>query len=343
MTAPPGGPHGPNPYDPNPYDPYGQNPGWGQPPQGGQPGYPPPYGVDPYAQTQYAPTSPPPGGYPPPQYPGGGYPPPGGGGGEPPPPPPPSKTPMVIGIVAGVLVVAILAVTAVFALRDDGDDTAAGPTTPELSTSPPVSMTPQSPTSTPTSAPSTSPSSKSDGKQNATDCTANVSGGELTGDQARAGALGFPVSLAPGWQAIADTNVPNGIGVVGVARPVPTAKDWMMEAVVGESNLVASMDITEQASKLLTCVADGPGYDGADPTLNTPKTSKVTVDGVDAARVDADVTIGDATRGLPGDVVTVIAVKTEPVTFFLATHPIGDAASQSAVDAIIAGLTVERG
>lgn len=342
MTAPPGGPHGPNPYGPDPYsqnpygqNPYGQNPGWGPPPQGGQPGYPPPgapYGVDPYAQTQYYPTGQPPGGYPPPG---------GGGPGELPPPPPPSKAPWVIGVVAAVLVLAIVGVTAIFVMRND-DDTAAGPANPSLSTSPPVSMTPQSPTSS-SGAPSTSPSSPGGGQQTATDCTDNVSGGDLTGDVAQAGALGFPVTVAPGWQAIADTNVPNGIGVVGVASPVPTAKDWMMEAVVGVSNLVADMDITEQASKLLACVAAGPGYAGADPTLNTPKKSSVTVDGVDAARVDADVTIGDDTRGLPGDVVTVIAVKTEPVTFFLSTHPIGDADSQRTVDDIIGALKVDKG
>ncbi|MCV7315110.1 hypothetical protein H7J77_06100 [Mycolicibacillus parakoreensis] len=337
MTAPPGGPYG--------QDPYGHNPGWGGAPQGGPPGYPPPggpYGVDPYAQTQYYPTGgphpgagyPPPGAYPPP---GGDPPPPGG----PPPPPRPSKVPWVIGVVAAVLVLAIVAATAIFAMRNNDDDTAAGPGAPSLSTSPPVSMTPQSPTST-TGAPSTSTSAPAGGQQTATDCTDNVSGGDLTGDTAQAGALGFPVSAAPGWQAIADRNVPNGIGVVGVAREVPTAQDWMMEAVVAVSNLVPSMDTAEQASKLLHCVAAGPGYAGADPTLNTPKTSSITVDGVDAARIDADVTIGDSSRGLPGDVVTVIAVDTDPVTFFLSTAPIGDADSQAAVDDIIAALKVEH-
>ncbi|MGV0633242.1 hypothetical protein ABQE69_00800 [Mycolicibacillus trivialis] len=352
MTAPPGGPYGQDPYGQNPYgqdpygqNPYGQDPAWGnQPPPGQQPP------ADPYAETQYYQTPPPAGQYPPPggypSYPPGGqypgYPPgspyPTGPSGPVGPPPRKSRTPWVIGAIAAVLVVAILAVAVIFALR--GDDTT-NTATPSLITSSPVSQPPLTP-STASSTPSTSPSTSApaSGEQTATDCTENVSGGSLTGSMAQAGQLGFPLSAAPGWAPAADATLPNAIDVVGVIREVADAEDWMMEAMVGVTNFVPSMSLADQASKLLTCVADGPGFAGASPTLGTPTKSAIKVDGVEAERVEAEVTIADTTRGIPGDNLVIITVKTDPVTFFVATTPIGDSDSHDQVQKIIDALKV---
>ena len=77
------------------------------------------------------------------------------------------------------------------------------------------------------------------------------------------------------------------------------------------------MDVAAQASKLMQCVANGPGYANASPTLGPLKTSSTTVDGIKAARVDADVTIADPSRGVKGDSVVIIAVDTKPVTIFM--------------------------
>lgn len=344
MTAPPGGPPG-GPYGQDPYgqNPYGPNPWSGQPQGGPQPP------VDPYGQTQHYPAGQPygapGGGYPPPgQYPGyPGYPGgPGGPGSTPPGPPRKSKTPWVIGAIAALTTIAILLAAVIYATRDDSATSAKG--TSSLTTSAPVSKPPVS--STTSKAPKTStsaPKTSSSGTQTATDCTPNVSGGTLTGNTVEAGGLSFPLSAAPGWMPGADTNLPNGIDVIGVVKEVPEATDWMMEAQVGITNFVPSMDLAEQASKLLTCVAQGPGYPpDVKPTLGTPKTSSIKVDGVEAARVDAEVTLGDTSRGIPGDALVVITVKTDPVTFFLSTSPIGDAESQAAVEAIIAALKVKR-
>jgi hypothetical protein len=320
MTAPPGGPYG---QDPSGTNPYGPGPYWGGQPQGGPYQYPqggpypyPPGGTGPY----------PPGTYPPQQFPQAGQQFPAGWPTGPYPPGPPpkrprSKTPWLIGAGIALLVVVALVVILVFSLSNHGKSTKAAPSAT---------------TSAPTSAPGNS-------DQNATDCTPNVSGGaQPSGDTISAGKLSFPTGAAPGWTPFSDNSMPNGIDVVGVAQEVPGANQWMMQAEVAITNFVASMDVATQASKLMTCVANGPGYSGASPTLGPTKTSSITVDGTQAARVDADITIADASHNVKGDSVTVIAVKTNPVTFFLGGTPIGDEGSRATIDGVISALKVAK-
>ncbi|OBI39324.1 hypothetical protein [Mycobacterium colombiense] len=338
MTAPPGGPYGQGPYGSNPY---GQDPNWGAQPQGGPGPYPqggpgpypqggpgpyPQGGPGPYPQGgQYA--YPPPGGpYPYQHYPQPGQQfPPGGPGGPYPPGPPPggsgSKLPWLI--VAGLVVLAIIALVATLLVMRGGHD------------------------NKPATAPSTTSTSVSQPKnsaQNATDCTPNVSGGEMPrGDSISAGKLSFPASAAPGgWTVFSDDQGPNLIGALGVAQDVPGANQWMMTAEVGVTNFVSSMDLTAQATKLMQCIVAGPGYANAQPTLGPTKSSSITVDGTKAARVDADVTIADPSRNVKGDSVTIIAVDTKPVTVFIGSTPIGDAASAGLVGKIIAALKVSK-
>lgn len=170
-----------------------------------------------------------------------------------------------------------------------------------------------------------------------------MSGGEKpVGDTISAGKLSFPISAAPGWALITDDQSPNLIDAVGVAQEVPGANQWVMQAEVAITNFVTSMDVTAQASKLMQCVASGPGYEQSSPTLGPTKTSSITVDGVKAARVDADVTIADAARNVKGDSVTIIAVDTKPVTIFLGATPIGDAAAAATINRVIAALKVSK-
>lgn len=342
MTAPPGGPYGQDPAGTNPY---WQNPYWGGQPQGGQPQGGQPQGgqhggqpqggpyQSPYQGPKAGPYQYPQGGpyaagaYPPPQYPQPGqqYPP-GWPGGPYPPGPPPrgprKKTPWLIGAGLAALAVVALVVTLVIVLggRHRQSPQAAPPAT----------------TPAPTSQPSGSP-------QNATDCTGNVSAVPApTGDTISAGPLSFPASAAPGWAPFADNSTPNAIDAVGVAQEVPGANQWIMQAEVMITNFVPSMDVATQASKVLNCSVNGPGYSQSSPTLGPPKTSSLTVDGTDAARVDADITIGDKSRGVPGDSVTIIAVNTKPVTVFFGASPIGDAANRAPIDAVIAALKVKK-
>jgi hypothetical protein len=194
-----------------------------------------------------------------------------------------------------------------------------------------------------TSAPTSAPTSGPTGEQTATDCTPNVSGGDKpTTDTISAGKLQFSASAAPGWQAISDDQSPNLIGAVGVAQEVPGASQWVMQAEVAVTNFVTSMDVAAQASKLLQCVVAGPGYANSSPNLGPTKKSSVTVDGTKAARVDADVTIADPSRGIKGDSVVIIAVDTKPVTIFLGATAIGDAASAAIISKVIGTLKVSR-
>jgi hypothetical protein len=191
-------------------------------------------------------------------------------------------------------------------------------------------------TSAATSQPDTS-------QQTATGCTDNVSPGDKpTGDIISAGKLSFPTSATPGWQPFSDDQSPNLINGVGVGAEVPGASQWMMQAEVGITNFVTSMDVAAQASKLMDCIAAGPGYSNASPSLGPKKTSSLKVDGVSAARVDADVTIADASRNVKGDSVVIIAVATKPVTIFLGATPIGDAGSANIISAAIAALKVVK-
>src|SRR5262249_55170571 len=118
--------------------------------------------------------------------------------------------------------------------------------------------------------------------------------------------------------------------------------NWMMSAEVAVTNFVPSMDVAAQASKLIQCVANGPGYANASPTLGPVKTSSTTVDGTKAARVDADVAIADPARGVKGDSVVIIAVDTKPVTIFMGSTPIGDAASKDVINKVIGALKVAK-
>lgn len=320
MTVPPGGPYGQDPYAPSPY---GQQPYWGGPPQGqppptqGEPyGYPPAaqYGTDGYGTP----------GYPPQQFtqPGPQVPPGWGPGGYPPGPPHNSKLPWLI--VAGIALVGVIILVVIFVVSlNNGNDS-----TPAASS-----------TNTSTEA----PSGPGSGQQTATDCSANVSGGaKPTGETVSAGKLSFPASAAPGWAPFIDDQNPNLIDAVGLGREVPGGSQWMMQVEVAVTNFVTSMDVSAQAGKLLDCLSNGPGYNQVSPTLGAKTTSSTTVDGVKAARVQADISIADTTRGVKGDTVTVIAVDTKPVTVFFATVPIGDSASQDTVNNVIAALKVSR-
>ena len=171
-----------------------------------------------------------------------------------------------------------------------------------------------------------------------------MSGGDKPagGAPISAGKLSFPASAAPGWTPFSDDQTPNLIGAVGLAQEVPGASQWMMPAEVAMTNFVSSMDVSAQASKLMQCVANGPGYANASPTLGPMKTSSITVDGIKAARVDADVTIADPSRGVKGDSVIIIAVDTKPVTIFMGATPIGDAASAAIINRVIAALKVAK-
>jgi hypothetical protein len=342
MTAPPGGPYGQDPYGTNPY---GQGPYWGGQPQGGPPPYPQ-GGPPPYPQG--GPYSYPPAGYPPDPTGGGGYPPPyqpheysqpgqqvppgWPAGPYPPGPPPPggprSKLPWLI--VAGVAVLGVIALVVILALSL-GNSNKPSTTTPAGTSVAPSSQ------NAPTSEPNNT-------QQTATDCTPNVSGGEKPagGSPISAGQLSFPTTAAPGWMPISDDQTPNLIGAVGVAKEVPGANQWVMQAEVAVTNFVSSMDVSAQASKLLQCVASGPGYANASPTLGPTKASSLTVDGIKAARVDADVTIADPARSVKGDSLSIVAVDTKPVTIFLGATPIGDAGSAGLINQVIGSLKVAK-
>ena len=317
MTAPPGGPYGTNPY--------GQDPYWGGQPQGGpypyQQGGPYPYPPGgPYAAGAYPPQQyPQPGQQVPPGWPAGPYPP------GPPPKGPRSKMPWLI--VAGVALLGVIALVVILVLSLGNGNK-------------PKTASPSGPPAT-TSAPTSQPNGSD---QTATDCTPNVSGGDKPtgGAPISAGKLSFPSSAAPGWMPFSDDQTPNLIGAVGLAQEVPGASQWVMQAEVAITNFVTSMDVTAQASKLMQCVAYGPGYANASPTLGPTKTSSITVDGTKAERVDADVTIADTARNVKGDSVTIIAVDTKPVTIFLGTTPIGDAASAATLNQVISALKVAK-
>ena len=345
MTTPTGGP-----YDPTrgpETTPYGQDPYWGAQPQfGGYPyqpdgPYPPggPYAYPPGGPYPYPPGGPyayPPGGYaagayPPPQFPPAGQQAPSGWPAGPyppgsPPRGPSSKLPWLLG--AGLALLSVIALVTLLALNLDNrhKPTTANPLGPAATASPPMAQ----------------PNASG---QTATDCTPNVSGGDKpTGDAPiSAGKLSFPADAAPGWMPFSDGQTPNLVGAVGVAQEVPGASQWVMQAEVATTNFDGSMDVAAQASKLMQCVANGPGYEGASPTLGPTKTSSITVDGVKAARVDADVTVEpDPSRNVKGDSLTVIAVDTKPVSVFVGTIPIGDAGAADTLNKVISALKVEK-
>ncbi|OBK11531.1 hypothetical protein [Mycobacterium asiaticum] len=327
MTVPPSGPYGQDPYGQDPYgaNPYGQQPHWGGqpqgqpqgPPQGGQYPYPPPGGqyppgTDPYGQPGYQPYAQP-GQQVPPGWQPGAY----------PPGPPPSNSKLPWLIVAGIAVLGVIVLVVILAVNlNSGDEK--------------PSAGPSETTSVATSAPQNS-------LQTATDCTPNVSGGNKpTGDTVSAGKLSFPASVAPGWSPFVDDQNPNLIEAAGLGQEVPGANQWMMQLEVAITNFVTSMDVNAQASKLMDCIANGPGYNQVSPTLGPKKTSSLTVDGVKAARVDADITIADTTRGVKGDSVTIVAVDTKPVTIFLGAVAIGDAASATTLNNVVGALKVSK-
>ncbi|OBA80608.1 hypothetical protein A9W99_16280 [Mycobacterium sp. 1164966.3] len=324
MTAPPGGPYGQDPYGANPY---GQDPTqWGGQPQG----YPYPQG-DPYQQGGTYPypqggvNQPGAPGYSPQQYPQPGQQaPPGWSTGSYPPGPPPNRSKLPWLIIAGIAVLGVIALVLILVFAGGKDNKSTNAATTTAGPSPATSEPPNT-------------------EQTATDCTPNVSPGDKpTGDMISAGKLSFPASAAPGWEPFADDQTPNLIGAVGLSAEVPGASQWIMQAEVGVTNFVPSMNVSAQASKLMQCIAAGPGYANAAPSLGPTKSSSIKVDGVTAERLEADISIGDTARNVKGDTVTIVAVATKPVTIFMGATPIGDAASAGVINGVIAALKVAK-
>lgn len=303
MTNPPNDPYG--------QDPYGQSGPYGQQPN--PYGQPNPYAADPYGAT---------GTYGVPQQP------PPFGGGQLPPQPPKKPSTKWWWIGGGFLVIAAVVALVVGLTVDWSSSSSSNATSRSTSANPSAGSTDQ-----------TTPSNPNSALQTATDCTPNASAATTPSGTAAAGPLSFPLSAAPGWTPYADASMPNSIAMVGAIKDMPEAQ-WMMQVEVGITNFVPSMSITDQAAKLIGCIAKGPGYNRAQPVLGPVTSANITVDGVRAVQSDADVKVSG--RQVPGDSVRIVVVATDPVTYFFAATPIGDAPSRAIVDGVQGALKVSE-
>lgn len=310
MTNPPNDPYGQNPYG---QDPYGQPNPYGQQPPGQ-------YGADPYAADPYGTT----GAYgaqQPPQF--------AAGGGQFPPPPPPKKPSTTWWWVGGGLLVIAAVVALVVGLTVDwSSSSSSSAASSSTSTQPSTGSTDQSTPANPNSA-----------LQTATACTPNASSGTTPSGTAAAGPLSFPLSAAPGWTPYADASMPNSISMVGAINDLPDAR-WMMQVEVGITNFVPTMSVADQATKLINCIAQGPGYNQAQPVLGPVTSTNIMVDGVPAVQSDANVTVTG--RPVPGDSVRIVVVATNPVTYFFGATPIGDTANRAVVEGVQGALKVSN-
>ena len=114
-------------------------------------------------------------------------------------------------------------------------------------------------------------------RQTASDCTPNVSGGDKPAERPRSRRASFvPGHRGARLDAVLGRPDSESHWRGGLAQEVPGANQWVMQAEVAVSNFVSSMDVTAQAAKLMNCVAEGPGYSNASPTLGPIKKSSIT-------------------------------------------------------------------
>jgi hypothetical protein len=279
---PQGPPHGQPPQGPPPggYPPAGYPPpGYPQAPQGPPPGYAPtqpqgPYGPGPYPQGGYDPRAGygQPGGYQQrqggygPQGPGGGYP------GAPGQPPRKKSSALILGIVAGALVLLVALGGIVMALTRGGDSDQPSSTITPGQAAPPTDQPSSDPSSEPTSPPSTAPTDPPETTAPSSEppSTKPTKEPQQSGSSVSLG-KGISVTPAPGWKAgqkgDGSAQFSNGtdlfVGLVGDLEPGsnPTQfcdayhKRLAEKATNGKFNDPESLDLKSSKLKGASCLA----------------------------------------------------------------------------------------
>lgn len=256
---------------------------------------------------------------------GAGFPPPGGGvppGGGPGGPDNRNRNLVIAGVigVVGVLLVVVAVVVAM--VLHDNHHTATSSHTGSTGTRTGVTSTTR-------------------GDQSATDCTPNVSSGELPVNGAvSAGGLSFPQSVAADWTAAGNYWFPNVIDAVTLYQEIDSG-GWITDVTVAITNFDQSLSLADQATLMLKCLLSGSSYAPYTPEAPaTISTESGRISGVATSKIDVAVNVTYSNPRVTGDDIVVIVVDTRPSTVFLGISPIGDTASRDVVQAAAAALRV---
>ncbi|WP_157886157.1 hypothetical protein [Mycobacteroides saopaulense] len=154
------------------------------------------------------------------------------------------------------------------------------------------------------------------------------------------GQLLLPVDTLPNLKANAYKSFPLGSDVTGLQREV--AEHWMTSVDIGTSRFPPDASAADQATAAMRCLADCEWYRPYSPRLGPIRATPMKVDGVPAYRVDAVIRVNRANAGVDGDDTTVVMIRTDPVTFFMGTSPIGDAHAHADVEKALGALRITK-
>ncbi|GAA4390235.1 hypothetical protein [Tsukamurella soli] len=161
-------------------------------------------------------------------------------------------------------------------------------------------------------------------------------------DFVTSGPLSFPVSAAPGWTAQTYVTYAQSRNAAGLVYPI-VGQQWQAGAEIGETTFTPTIKAADAATRMVACIAAGAGYKDADPHVaNQSAAAAIKVDGVDAAKVTADIRVSRPGLSVEGDHLTVIVVETAPQTYLLTDTPIGDSGLAAVAQAIADQLRVAK-
>jgi hypothetical protein len=161
-------------------------------------------------------------------------------------------------------------------------------------------------------------------------------------DKVVSGPLSFPVSAAPGWTAQTYTTYAQSARAAGIIYPI-AGQQWQAGIEIGLTAFPTRVSGQDAVVRMVRCIAAGQGYKNTDPQVeNQSQPQKLTVDGVSAVQITADIRVSKAGVTVQGDHLTVIVIDSVPQTYFLADTPIGDSALAQVVKDVVSKLKVSK-
>jgi uncharacterized protein DUF2510 len=260
-------------------------------------------------------------------------PPPGGAGPE---PPRRSRGRLVAAVVAGLVVLVLLALLGRSILAN------LGPITVDPSPPPTVVGDDSSPTPTPTPT-SASPSPTPQTPAALVPCPLGLPGlraGHPTDGRVYGGNLSFPAE--PTFRAATEeSRMTFAYDVIQQTLPVNASPAWIAQLAVGqlraESGFVHGAQNT--AESLVQCLVTGSMYLPYSPARADRRSAATTVSGRAGWLVETDVSVAVPGLPFPGDRVVVVVVPDgDDWGFFFGAAPIGDAGLNQILDRTVAGL-----
>lgn len=162
-------------------------------------------------------------------------------------------------------------------------------------------------------------------------------------DRVHGGPLSFPVADLPGWSGpVTETRIPYGRDAAQLYLVDRNeTRGWQSSATVGVTAFTDYPGSKNAANTILQCVLTSSLYLRMTVEISSTSAKSITVDGVDATRVDAVISFDDPSLKTKGSRLWIVVVDTAPATFAFAAIPKETTAQVPLVEKVITDLTVD--